>query len=107
MGPVVKPRKNGDEKRLPEDDAVPEEVDADVPSVSTSSTGAFGIGLSTPPALNSVKEVLLRKYLLDIEGLMLPNENSSHQKVVTLSTDLFLELNSWRAFEHTSEQMFS
>ena len=106
MGPVVKPRKNGDEKRLPTDDAVPEEDDADVPSVNSSSAGALGVGLSTPPALNSGKEALLRKYLLDIEGLMLPNKNSSHQKVVTLSTDLFLELNSWRAFEHTSEQMF-
>ena len=106
LGPVVKPRKNGDEKRLPTDDAVPEEDDADVPSVNSSSAGALGVGLSTPPALNSGKEVLLRKYLLDIEGLMLPNKNSSHQKVVTLSTDLFLELNSWRALEHTSEQMF-
>ena len=106
LGPVVKPRKNGDEKRLPTDDAVPEEDDADVPSVNSSSAGALGVGLSTPPALNSGKEALLRKYLLDIEGLMLPNKNSSHQKVVTLSTDLFLELNSWRAFEHTSEQMF-
>ena len=81
MGPVVKPRKNGDEKRLPTDDAVPEEVDADVPSVSTSSTGEFGVGLSTPPALNSGKEVLLRKYLLDIEGLMLPNKSTSHKKI--------------------------
>ena len=106
LGPVVKPRKNGDEKRLPTDDAVPEEDDADVPSVNSSSAGALGVGLSTPPALNSGKEALLRKYLLDIEGLMLPNKNSSHQKVVTLSTDLFLELNSSRAFEHTSEQMF-
>ena len=106
LGPVVKPRKNGDEKRLPTDDAVPEEDDADVPSVNSSSAGALGVGLSTPPALNSGKEVLLRKYLLDIEGLMLPNKNSSHQKVVTLSTDLFLELNSWRAFKHTREQMF-
>ena len=39
MGPVVKPRKNGDEKRLPTNDAVPEEDDADVPSVSSSSAG--------------------------------------------------------------------
>ena len=106
MGPVVYPRKNGDEKRLPTDDAVPEEEDADVPSVNSSSAGALGIGLSTPPALNSGKEALLRKYLLDIEGLMLPNKNSSHQKVVTLSTSLLLELKSSRAFEHTSEQMF-
>ena len=106
LGPVVKPRKNGDEKRLPTDDAVPEEDDADVPSVNSSSAGALGVGLSTPPALNSGKEALLRKYLLDIEGLMLSNKNSSHQKVLTLSTDLFLELQSWRAFEHTSEQMF-
>ena len=106
LGPVVKPRKNGDEKRLPTDDAVPEEDDADVPSVNSSSAGALGVGLSTPPALNSGKEALLRKYLLDIEGLMLSNKNSSHQKVLTLSTDLFLELKSWRAFEHTSEQMF-
>ena len=106
LGPVVKPRKNGDEKRLPTDDAVPEEDDADVPSVNSSSAGALGVGLSTPPALNSGKEALLRKYLLDIEGLILSNKNSSHQKVLTLSTDLFLELKSWRAFEHTSEQMF-
>ena len=37
---------------------------------------------------------------------MLPNKNSSHQKLVTLSTDLFLELKTSRAFEHTSKQMF-
>ena len=30
LGAVEKPRKNGDEKRLPTDDAVPEEYDADI-----------------------------------------------------------------------------
>ena len=65
IGPVVNPLKYGDEKRLAEDDAVADELDTVVPSVSTSSTGASGVGLFMP-ALNFGRELLRRKYLLDI-----------------------------------------
>ena len=65
IGPAVNPLKYGEEKRLAVDDADVDELDIVVPSVSTSSTGASGVGLFMP-ALNSGRELLRRKYLLDI-----------------------------------------
>ena len=62
IGPAVYPLKYGEENRLAIDDV--EELDTVVPSVSTSSAGVSGVGLFMS-ALNSGRELLRKKYLLD------------------------------------------
>ena len=62
VGQAVYPLKYGEEKRLAINKA--EELDIVVPSVSTSSAGVSGVGLFMS-ALNSGRELLRKKYLLD------------------------------------------